>query len=53
MDGYEVCGHLKANPNAEHPRDFSYPRMELPAGPIFLVFIQLELALGSKNSSLR
>ena len=53
MDGYEVCGHLKANPNAEHPRDFSYPRKELPAGPIFLVFKLLEVVLGSKNSSLQ
>ena len=40
MDGYEVCGHLKANPNAEHPRDFSYPRMELPPRAAYLPCFQ-------------
>jgi len=50
MDGYEVCGHLKANPNAEHPAIFLTQEWSSPAGPIFLVFIQLELALGPKKT---
>ena len=52
MDGYEVCGHLKANPNAEHPAIFLTQEWSSPrARPIFLVFKLLEVVLGSKNSS--